>query len=177
MIIFGNSVPVSHAFINGPVAQMLLREDTQWVQELPSVWLFPKSTDAPLSESCLEARQESPHNSIMGLLFHVALSQLMSGDGCSMLRCFRHCLLSIESGRVVHYSQILHSCVLLTLVFGPRSAHRKHIVAMPSGRLRAWRKVYIHPNSTKLSFTRVQMHLHWPQCALWVVRLCCTLCY
>ncbi len=83
----------------------------------------------------------------MGSPFYV-----VSGDGCSMLRCFCHCLLSMESSRVMHYSQILHSCVLLTLVFRPQSVHRKHIVAMPSGRLRVWREVYIHPNSTKLSF-------------------------
>lgn len=48
-----------------------------------------------------------------------------------------------------------NSCVLRTLVFRPRSVHRKPIVAMPSGRPRVWRKVYIHPNSTKLSFNPV----------------------
>ncbi len=40
-----------------------------------------------------------------------------------------------ETGRVVCYSQILHSCILLTLVFTPQNVHRKHIVVMPSGRL------------------------------------------
>ena len=107
------------------------------------------------SAMCIEARQESPRSPIMGLLFYLTLSQLMSGDGRSMLGCLCHCVVSIESCFVVHYSQILHSCVLLTLVFIPQNMHRKHIVAMPSGRLPVWRKVYIHPNSTKHLFNHI----------------------
>lgn len=115
---------------------------------------------------CKEARQESPRSPIMGLLFYLTLSQLMSGDGCSMLHCFCHCVLSIESSLVVHYYQILHSCVLLTLVFRPQSMHKKHIVDMPSGRLRVWCEVYIHPNSTKHLFNHVLTFLVASVCTL-----------
>ena len=73
---------------------------------------------------------------------------------------------------VVHF---LHSCVLLTLVFRRLSGHRKRIVAMPSGRVPAWRKVYIHPKTTKLSFNR--WHFVWPLCALGIVLLGSMLCY
>lgn len=62
----------------------------------------------------------------------------------------------IKSSRVVRYSQILHSCILLTLVFRPPSAHRKtHCCRAKWASLRLWRKVYIHPNSTKPSFNPV----------------------
>lgn len=50
----------------------------------------------------------------------ISSPQLMSGDGCSMLHRLCHCLVSIEWSRVLHYSHILHSCILLTLVFRPQ---------------------------------------------------------
>lgn len=97
----------------------------------------------------------------------------MSGDGCSMLHWFCYCVLSIESSLVVLYSQILHSCVLLTLVFRPQRVHRQHIVAMPSGRLCVWCKVYIHPNSTKHLFNNILTFSQTSLCTLCACAACC----
>lgn len=104
--------------------------------------LLPKtipSTNTPLLESCVEARQESAQSPIMRLPF---LCRPLSADEG---RCLFHARLllplfplSIESGRVVRVTPKFGILAFYSLsCLERRSVHRKLIVATPSGRLPA----------------------------------------
>ena len=103
--------------------------------------LLPKtipSTNTPVLESCVEARQESAHSPIMRLPF---LCRPLSADE---RRCLFHAPLllplfplSIESGRVVRVTPKFGILAFYSLSCLDQSVHRKLIVATPSGRLPA----------------------------------------
>lgn len=82
-------------------------------------------------------------------------SQLMSGDGCSMLRCSCYCF-SLHSPLVLCVTPKFCIPVFYSLsCLDPRACTENTLLPCQRGRLRVWREVYIHPNSTKLSFNSV----------------------
>lgn len=132
----------------------------RWLLKSPSGWLFSEVNQSTIAllecrVQCVEVRHESPHSPIMELLFHPPLSadeQRWTVHASVLLPLFA--LYRVQS----HCALLPNSALLYfthSFVFRPQSSHRQHIVAVPSGRLRAWCKVYIHPDSTTLSFSCV----------------------